>query len=294
MALSPNKPVIRPNDRWLIPNPKSIWAPERWGWRARSGRELTGHEEAQKRVRRCRKCDGPKPEVRHDTRWDHHLMEMGREHITARSASGINACVGLHNQRHFVLFMAWLSIACWTVVALGYVQFWDSFTSQSSWSGYTPRLAYTLLYVLSIAIGIAVPVLASWHVYMVSKGETSIESHDNAYLDTRARAEGLIYLNPYDLGRRKNINYFFHTGPTGYAAITLLFPLAVSPSSNGWTYPRRLLPTEPTIKPSMKLHAPELAEGLVAENGYAGDRRYVMGDEEGLTDDEEGGGGWMD
>ena len=86
---------------------------------------------------------------------------------------------------------------------------------------------------------------------------------------------------------------------------TLLFPLVVPPSSNGWTYRHRDLPVEPHVKPTTRLHAPELAEGLIspqstAENGHAHGSghthasRYVMGDEEGLTDDEEGGGGWMD
>ena len=48
----------------------------------------------------------------------------------------ISRQVGLHNQRHFVLFMAWLSIATWVVVAMGYTTFWDSlnFRVQVSWS----------------------------------------------------------------------------------------------------------------------------------------------------------------
>ena len=87
--------------------------------------------------------------------------------------------------------------------------------------------------------------------------------------------------------------------PTTYRSPkrTLLLPLVVPPHSNGWAYPRRPLPVEPHVKPVTNLHAPELADGLVlspsAENGQAGSR-YIMGDEEGLTDDEEGGGGWMD
>jgi hypothetical protein len=32
----------------------------------------------------------------------------------------------------------------------------------------------------------------AWHLHMVSHGETSIESHDNAYLEGKARAEGLV------------------------------------------------------------------------------------------------------
>jgi palmitoyltransferase len=86
---------------------------------------------------------------------------------------------------------------------------------QSPWPAFTPRVAFTLIYILAIAIGIAVPVLMSWHVYMVSKGETSIESHDNAYLDAKAKKEGLIYLNPYDMGQRQNLQMFFNVGPEG-------------------------------------------------------------------------------
>jgi palmitoyltransferase len=46
--------------------------------------------------------------------------------------------------------------------------------------------------VLSIAIGFAVPILGGWHVYMVARGETSIESHDNDYLERKAKEEGLV------------------------------------------------------------------------------------------------------
>lgn len=48
------------------------------------------------------------------------------------------------------------------------------------------------MWVLSVAIGFAVPVLGGWHVYMVARGETSIESHDNDYLERKAKEEGLV------------------------------------------------------------------------------------------------------
>jgi hypothetical protein len=41
-------------------------------------------------------------------------------------------------------------------------------------------------------VGIAVPVLGGWHVYLASRGESSIESHDNHYLEGKAKAEGLV------------------------------------------------------------------------------------------------------
>lgn len=92
----------------------------------------------------------------------------------------------------------------------------------------------------------------------------------------------------------------------GSSRWTLLFPLVVPPTTNGWVYPRRSIPDDHID--AKGLHAPELAEGLVnphrgqndgpgfggdgAENGRIG--KYVMGDDGSLTDDEEGGGGYMD
>ncbi|GFZ43290.1 hypothetical protein JCM24511_01009 [Saitozyma sp. JCM 24511] len=302
-APRPSGPT-KAESRWLVPNPKSLWAPERWGfYRSNAGgRPLTGHNggvasEPRRRVRRCRKCDGPKPERTHHCSVCKRCVLLMDHHCP-----WINGCVGLHNQRHFILFMAWLSISCWVVCALGYGKFWESFAYLATWPAWTPKIGFTLLYVLSMAIGIAVPVLMAWHLHMVSHGETSIESHDNAYLEGKARAEGLIYLNPYDLGRRRNLELFFNIGPTGYRWTTLLLPLVVQPYTNGWSFPRRSLPTPTPSSPSdLHLHAPELAAGLSsgqgpAENGMAvAEGKYVMGDGNGdLTDDEEGGGGWMD
>jgi hypothetical protein len=94
---------------------------------------------------------------------------------------------------------------------------------------------------------------------------------------------------------------------------TLLLPLIVPAYTDGWSFPRRPLP-QSTPKASAshltaKLHAPELADGLVSpeeaqrlmrtsvEGGETGDEvhsKYVVGGDGDLTDDEEGGGGWME
>lgn len=89
---------------------------------------------------------------------------------------------------------------------------------------------------------------------------------------------------------------------------TLLFPLVVPPTSNGWSWPKRALPEDHVD--ATGLHAPELAAGLVsapgragsgagsggdsAENGKRPSGKYVMGDDGSLTDDEEGGGGFWE
>lgn len=53
-------------------------------------------------------------------------------------------------------------------------------------------MLFTLAWILSIACGGAVFVLGAWHLFMVARGETSIESHDNDYLDKKAKSEGLV------------------------------------------------------------------------------------------------------
>ena len=58
---------INRGESWIALTPKSLWTPERWGFRRNTAhRPLTSRsEERPKRVRRCRKCDGPKPERTH-------------------------------------------------------------------------------------------------------------------------------------------------------------------------------------------------------------------------------------
>lgn len=85
---------------WIVPDTKSIWAPERWGFKKMikpltgSGRP-EGAAETGRRVRRCRKCDGPKPEVSFFIRkspqveWLINIIYTSREHTTARYVKGV-------------------------------------------------------------------------------------------------------------------------------------------------------------------------------------------------------------
>jgi palmitoyltransferase len=77
--------------------------------------------------------------------------------------------------------------------------------------------------------------LLGWHLYLIVRGETSIEGHDNDYFMKKAKERGMvsanfvvhisngpadrylsvtqIYINPYDLGKRGNLEFFFNVGP---------------------------------------------------------------------------------
>lgn len=171
--------------------------------------------------------------------------------------------------------MSWLSIGCWCLALTGWRQAWASLNDSPEWSAsITPQVGFTLLYVLAVAIGIAVPILLFWHLHLISRGETSIEAHDNEYFAKKAKENGMVYVNPYDLGKRRNLELFFNVGQEGqYPWHTLYFPLRVPPYSAGWEWP---------------LHPLATREGGPGEGVVVGD-----GDDA-LTDDEEGGGGWVD
>jgi palmitoyltransferase len=106
------------DNRWITPNPHSLFAPERWGFHKRGP---STQPPVPKQVRRCRKCDGPKPERSHHCSVCKRCVMLMDHHCP-----WINACVGLHNQRHFVLFMLWLAFGAGIFSILGYGHFWAS------------------------------------------------------------------------------------------------------------------------------------------------------------------------
>lgn len=57
-------PQSEKEERFLGNDPSSWLAPERWGFKRTRGTAVNGNAFAgRRRVRRCRKCNGPKPPV---------------------------------------------------------------------------------------------------------------------------------------------------------------------------------------------------------------------------------------
>lgn len=90
VALNPRGSVSTDSEtKWYNLDQRSIWTPERWGFHRKTGktRSLTGDDGVSysnaggaqgRRVRRCRKCDGPKPEVSNRAVYSRHVPADGR------------------------------------------------------------------------------------------------------------------------------------------------------------------------------------------------------------------------
>ncbi|GAA5948917.1 hypothetical protein JCM21900_003472 [Sporobolomyces salmonicolor] len=197
---------------------------------------------AERYARECKKCESnssgqqpPKPERTHHCsvcrtcvlKFDHHCP-------------WIKGCVGLHNERYFLLFLCYFSVACFFCAGWGFAPTWRALSFYTyTWEHRTPRSLMLAMEVLAIVMGLAVFVMAAGQLWLIAKNETSVESNDNDWYRKVAKSRGRTYLNPYDLGWQENFRAFFNVGPGGYHWSTVFLPVSVPPSSDGWTWPKR-------------------------------------------------------
>jgi palmitoyltransferase len=106
------------------------------------------------------------------------------------------------------------------------------------WTHRTPRTFTLLLWILALvmcfAVGVSgvapglreitpasadrytfVQVMGLWQLWLISLGETAVESHDNEYYRKTAKALSRTFRNPYNLGRKANLREFFNVGEGG-------------------------------------------------------------------------------
>lgn len=147
----------------------------------------------------------------------------------------LNQCVGLGNERYFVLFMLWFSFGTLVFGLAGWPIAFETVTKKVWASTLFPRLLYLAIYTKAIVMGPIVFILAAWHIYMAARNETSIENQDNSHYVKMAKERDALFHNVYDLGWVRNLQMFFNVGP-GMASnyYTLLLPVPVEPYSDGW------------------------------------------------------------
>ncbi|KAF8332380.1 zf-DHHC-domain-containing protein [Cantharellus anzutake] len=182
----------------------------------------------------CRRCPKIRPERAHHCRICKSCILKYDHHCPVR----INQCVGLGNERHFILFMAYLVICCSFFVTLGWPLVITAM-ELDTWMHLTPRMCFMLVYILAVALGFAVGVMLFWQLRLVYRGETAVENHDNARYTGIAKKRGNEFINSFDLGLTRNFLMFFNIGPQGYSAWTLIVPARCMPYTDGWSWARR-------------------------------------------------------
>ncbi|KAJ7198275.1 DHHC palmitoyltransferase-domain-containing protein, partial [Mycena pura] len=184
-------------------------------------------------VTKCRKCGQMKPERTHHCRickrcvlkYDHHCPVW------------INQCVGLHNERHFVLFMVYLVIACGSLCITGIPHALQALGAgisyEFNWPYHVPQIAFILIYILAFVMCLAVGIMCGFHLWTIAHGETTVESQDHDAYRKIAKSRNETFVNSYDLGKRRNLKLFFNVGENGFPLYTLFIPFRINPYTDG-------------------------------------------------------------
>ncbi|KDN37792.1 hypothetical protein RSAG8_09947, partial [Rhizoctonia solani AG-8 WAC10335] len=136
--------------------------------------------------------------------------------------------------------MFYFVVATFCFVLAGYPKVWPALDfGMNPWPHRTPEMVYLIIYILCLALGLAVSVMFLWNIYQIGKGVTTVEGYDHGIYSDRAQSRGETFVNSYDLGFSKNLAYFFNVIPSGYPLWVLLLPLRTAPYTDGFVWARR-------------------------------------------------------
>ncbi|KAI9719885.1 MAG: palmitoyltransferase for Vac8p [Chrysothrix sp. TS-e1954] len=86
------------------------------------------------------------------------------------------ACVGFRNYKPFLLFLIYTCLFCWLSFAASATWVWYEILSGTEFEERLMPVNYILLAVLGGIIGLVLTGFTAWHVYLASRGQTTIES----------------------------------------------------------------------------------------------------------------------
>ncbi|KCV68821.1 hypothetical protein H696_04238 [Fonticula alba] len=199
----------------------------------------------------CRRCDQARPPR------SHHCSICDRcVHRMDHHCPWIATCVGANNHRYFVLFLAYLTLACayFSYKCLPFIlshyfdrpyHGFDPAIFSSPWTSFFLNLSFFL------ALIIFFPTLALlfWNLYLASMGKSQLEYHGNwriGMTDLMAVAPNSpdtvdpCEENPFDVGFFNNLRVFFRlTSRRRYLELLLPVPVPPLDYGEGWSYPNR-------------------------------------------------------
>eukprot|EP01090_Pellita_catalonica_P003593 TRINITY_DN13251_c0_g1_i1.p1 TRINITY_DN13251_c0_g1~~TRINITY_DN13251_c0_g1_i1.p1 ORF type:complete len:334 (+),score=25.67 TRINITY_DN13251_c0_g1_i1:48-1049(+) len=179
----------------------------------------------------CNKCRRPKPARTHHCsvcgvcvlKMDHHCP-------------WVSNCVGHKNHRYFFLFLFYMFIGSIYVASMAWGPFNSANTYRIPFRGLSARGTIVFIFVMAVAVCLAVSLMFFWHLYLVLSGQTTIEFYFNRWKAQQAKLENLSYSNPFDLGMKKNWQFFFGGGR--YYYLTWFLPNPFPAPGDGVSYPQ--------------------------------------------------------
>ena len=229
----------------------------------------------------CKQCITPKPPRTHHCsickncclKMDHHCP-------------WINNCVGHFNHKYFMLFCIFMCLGTIYVSFSSWQLFKDCFNPSEKWelikstfmfwnrdqpSGAFEKVLVTevlqhtctgkthsyksyviYLWILCTVISFALGLLTSWHIYLVSMGETSIEQLINKKERKRAKSNNSTYTNPYNFGVINNWKLLLGFNDYFSFVIKVLLPCNDLPAGDGivWNFSKHFFENKDEKKKS--------------------------------------------
>ena len=142
--------------------------------------------------------------------------------------------VGYANYRYFVLFLLYVSVACFYGCVMTLFPFLALVNKDSQFQrppNRAAKSAVTFTFVLAASVGVAVAILAVWHFFLVATAQTTIEFYGNHTLRQRAKHRGTTFRNPYDRGSLK-LNWQHVFGPRH--PLLAILPSTRKPPAKPW------------------------------------------------------------
>jgi len=156
----------------------------------------------------------------------------------------MNGCVGLHNERHFVMFLVYFVLGAAAVAILGFKHFNHALIHSAgilcqNWLHHVPDSMFVFVYLITVVSGCLVAVLLANVLHGIMYGETGQESLQNVEYSQEAMERDEEFVNSYDCGKWKNLQLFFNVGEGGYSGLSLFLPLRIEPYTDGFSWARK-------------------------------------------------------
>lgn len=150
----------------------------------------------------------------------------------------VGNCIGFFNYRYFYLFLFYMWCGCMYGVMLTVIPFTTCLHNHDveRFPICSSRSQVTFAFIITLSVGMAVGLLLAFHTYLILSAQTTIEFYFNKFSGKARKHRGEVFLNEFDLGRRKNWHAVFGAGKYWFS---WMLPSWAPPPGDGFDYPTR-------------------------------------------------------